>query len=101
MPTFHILTLVALTSLAAYGLARRVLRLPTRGLKRAVGEALESVGMIVLFYLGNLALGLTLALIARAAGRFVSLYVFSDPTLALLSLLQALVFRHWHDKETD
>ena len=99
MASFYILTVVALSSLVAYGVARRWLRLPARGLKRAVGEALESLGFVVLFYLGNLVLGAAFALIARAAGYFVSLYLLSDPTLTLVSLLQALIFRHWREKE--
>jgi len=99
MPSLYILTLVALSSLVAYGTARRVLRLPAGGLKRALGEALESLGFVVLFYLGNLVLGVTLGLIARAGGYFMSLYLLFDPALTLISLLQALVFRHWREKE--
>jgi hypothetical protein len=99
MPSLFILTLVALSSLVAYGTARRVLRLPASGLRRAVGEALESLGFVVLFYFGNLILGVTLALVARAAGYFMSLYLLYDPTLTLVSLLQALIFRHWREKE--
>jgi hypothetical protein len=99
VPTAYLLTVVALSSLAAYGVARRWLALTARGLKGAFGEALESLGLVVLFYLGNMVLGVAFALLARAAGHFVSLYLLSDPTLTLASLLQALVLRHWREKE--
>ncbi len=100
MPALFILSLVALTSLAAYGAGRRTLRLSPRALRRAAGEALESVGMLLLFYLANVVLGTVLVLIARAAGYFVSLYLLVDPTLVVLSFLQALFFQRWRERES-
>jgi hypothetical protein len=42
-----------------------------------------------------------LALAARAAGRFVSLYLAVDASLIFLALLQALVFQRWWEGARD
>jgi hypothetical protein len=97
--TLFILGLVALTTLAAYAVGRRALRLSPSHLARAAGEALESVGLLILFYLANLAAGAMLGLAARAAGYFVSLYLLTDPAVLALSFLQAMVFQRWRDEE--
>jgi hypothetical protein len=59
-------------------------------------DVLDSLGLAVLFLLGNLAVGTAAILCLRAlTGDFVSIYVVGDITLPILSLVQALIFRHW------
>jgi hypothetical protein len=59
-------------------------------------ETLECLGLIVIFLAANLAVGAALILGLRAlTGRFISVYFVNDATLAILSLLQALVFYRW------
>jgi hypothetical protein len=97
--TAFILVVAGLTTLAA-GLAGR--GGPHRSLRSAVGKTLESVGLMIAFLLGNLAVGFVLALVARAAGGgFVSLYVNDDVSIVILSVLQALVFKWWREKENS
>jgi hypothetical protein len=43
----------------------------------------------------NLAAGIAIILVARAAGRFVTIYVLNDVTLIGLSALQGLLFTSW------
>lgn len=91
-----LLSLVALTALLAYVCGRRLLRLPAAGLRPALRRALECLGAALLFWLANVCLGAGLALLLRALGLgFVSIYVNTDSTLAVLSLLEALVFEAW------
>jgi hypothetical protein len=90
------LVVAALASTLLYLAVRRHLRLERRHLRQALALALEAVGLAVLFLALDLAVSVGLALLARAAGRFVSLYLAVDGTLVFLALLQALVFqRMW------
>ncbi|HEV8254698.1 MAG TPA: hypothetical protein VGQ78_08085 [Vicinamibacteria bacterium] len=91
----ELVAVVAVSSALALLLGRRLLRLPLRGLRFAWGRALECVGLAVVFYGLNVGLGLAGALIARAAGSDVSLYTSGDASLAVFSLLQALVLEWW------
>jgi hypothetical protein len=60
---------------------------------------LECLGLIVIFLAANLAVGAALILGLRAlTGRFISVYFVNDATLAILSLLQALVFHRWRER---
>lgn len=93
MASLFILTLCVMTSFMAYALRARRSRSSWQALRRAAGEALEDVGALLLFYLANLAVGLALSLVARAAGFFISLYLLTDPAVLMLSVLQALVFQ--------
>ena len=96
MDSLWLLSLAALTSLAAYVVGRRLFGLPAAGLRPALRRALEYGGAALIFWLVNVALGATLGLLVRACGLgFVSLYVNTDTTLGALSLLQALVFECW------
>ena len=62
-------------------------------------ETLECLGLIVIFLAANLAVGAALILGLRAlTGRFISVYFVNDATLAILSLLQALVFHRWRER---
>jgi hypothetical protein len=91
-----ILTLVGTTSVAAYLIGARGLRLPGRALGVAAGRMLECVGLTLLFFGANLGVGVLAVLAARAlTGGFVSLFLVNDAILLPLSLLQALVFAWW------
>jgi hypothetical protein len=83
-----LLILVALTSLGAYGLGVRALRLSPGTLPCAMRRLLLGVGLALVF-------GVTAILAMRATGRSISPYLISDVTLVILSLLQGLVFAHW------
>lgn len=97
METAFILVVAGLSTLVAGLVGRRGSR---RSLGSAVGKTLESVGLMVAFLLGNLAVGFVLALVARVAGGgFVSLYVNDDVSIVILSVLQALVFQWWREAE--
>src|SRR3990172_201812 len=96
MSSTTLVLIVALTSLGAYLAATRFAGLRRADLRGAVMEMLECLGLVVLFFLANFAVGTALILGLRAlTGRFVSVYVVDDATLAVLSLLQALVFHRW------
>jgi hypothetical protein len=83
------------TSLVLVLLAWRA-RWPWRGLGRAGGIALETLGATVLLFAINLALGAAAVLLARRFTPFyASLYLMSDVSLLILSLLQALMLQAW------
>jgi hypothetical protein len=91
-----LVTLVALTSAAAYAIGRRRVGLSRQGLGDASRATLEAVGLGVLFLAANLALAaLAVALSRAATGRFVSVYAIDDLALTAVSLLQGIVFRWW------
>lgn len=91
-----VLLLVGLTSAGACWVGTRGLRLSPTGLRLALGRMLESVGMTVIFFVVNLAVGVTGILVARMVmGVFVSLYLAADETILVLSLLQGLTFQWW------
>jgi hypothetical protein len=92
--------LVGVTSLAAYLLGIRTLRLSPARLPRAAARAMECLGLTVLFAVANLVLGAGLLLGLRAAtGRFVSVYVLNDVALTVLSFVQALLLQWWRATE--
>src|SRR2546427_6768678 len=96
MSSITLVVIVGLTSLGAYVAATRFAGLRRPHLKAAVLETLECLGLVVIFFLANFAVGTALILGLRAlTGRFISVYVVNDATLAILSLLQALVFHRW------
>jgi hypothetical protein len=93
-----LLALVGLTSLCAVLAGAKGLGLSPGALRHAAGRMLETIGLTLVFVLGNLAVGGTAILVARAlTGAFVSLYLAADETLLALSLLQALIFREWRE----
>ena len=96
MSSTTLVLIVGLTSLGAYLAATRFAGLRRAGLRGAVMETLECLGLVVIFFLANFAVGTALILGLRAlTGRFISVYIVNDATLAILSLLQALVFHQW------
>ena len=86
---------MALTSLGAYGLGVRALRLHAGTLPSAMSRLLAGVGLALVFLAANVLLAMTIIFALRATGRFVTLYLISDVTVVILSLLQGLVFAHW------
>jgi len=87
---------VGLTTVAAYLLGTHTLKLERGKLAPAGVEALELIGLAIVFLIANLAAGTCLILGARAlSGRFLSVYWINDSTLGLLSIVQAVVFHCW------
>ena len=98
MESVYILLVAGLTSVAAYILGITRLRFPRSGLWQALGKTCECVGLTLVFFSLNLAVGmLTILAVRSLTSRFVSLYVVSDILLLVLSLLQALIFQGWRE----
>jgi hypothetical protein len=98
MESVYILIVAGLTSVGAYILGITKLQFPRSGLWQALGRTCECVGLTLVFFLLNLALGMLVILAVRSlTGRFVSLYSISDILLLVLSLLQALIFQGWQE----
>jgi hypothetical protein len=96
MRSITLVVIVGLTSLGGYLAATRFAGLRRGDLRGAVMEALECLGLVVIFLLVNVAVGVALILGLRAlTGRFITVYIVNDATLAILSLLQALVLYRW------
>lgn len=99
MASLTLAIIVALTSCGAYLVATRRIGLRRSELRGAATEALAYLGLAVVFLLVNLAVGTGLILGLRAlTGHFISVYVVNDATLAILSLLQALVLHCWRER---
>ena len=99
MISLTLVIIVALTSLGAYVAGTRGMSLRRPELPGALLEALEYLGLAVLFLVGNFALGLAIILGLRAlTHRFITVYMLNDAPLAVLSLLQALVFHCWRTR---
>jgi len=93
------LVLFTLTSLGAYAAGVGVGGLRRSALRAATWDMLGALGLGVVFLLCNLAVGTVLALGVRGmTHHFVSIYVLSDVTVPILSLVQALVFRCWRER---
>src|SRR3990170_4814957 len=96
MSSITLVLIFGLTSLGAYLAATRFAGLRRSDLRGAVMETLECLGLVVIFFLANFAVGTALILGLRALrGRFISVYIVNDAALAILSLLLALVFPRW------
>jgi hypothetical protein len=100
MEQIFILSLVGLTSIGSYILGVKGLRLSRSGLGLALGKACECVGLALAFFLLNMAIAMFAILAVRSlSGRFVSIYLASDITLLIVSLLQALIFQAWREAD--
>lgn len=98
MEEVFILALVGVTSLGAYLIGAKGLKLPGHGIRRAIGKMLECIGITLVFLLVNVGLGMVMILATRVlTGGFVSMYRAADGTLLVLSLFQGLVFQWWRD----
>ena len=90
-----LLIAVVLTTVCAY-LIMRSKADHERTMLQALGEAMECVGIFVVFLAANVSLGVAVVLLVRTlTSTFVSLYVISDMALILASAFQAFVFRLW------
>jgi hypothetical protein len=77
-------------------------RLPLSRLERGAGKALECVGVMLGFFVLNLAVGVAGTLLWRqVTGTFLSLYYANDATLLGISLLQGLVFEWWRRESRE
>jgi len=102
MEQVFILVLVAFTSAGAYLLGTRVVGLPACDIRKAAGKMIECFGASLIFFAVNLGVGIIGLLAARALTReFVSLYMASDVTVLIFSVLQGLVFVWWRDLSTS
>ena len=91
-----ILGLVAFSSLLAYLAGTRGFALSPAGLRPALARLLELVGITVVFFVVNLAVGVAIILAVRVVTpAFVSIYVLNDMTLVALSALQGVLFELW------
>lgn len=91
-----ILLLIGITTAVGYVVGVYALGLHTAALRFAWRQALECIGVGTVFMIVNVALGFLIVMAFRAAGApFVSLYLVADPTVAMLSGLQAIVFQAW------
>jgi hypothetical protein len=96
MEAVFLLIITGLTSAGVFILGVRGLRLSRLGLGTVLGKVCECVGLTLLLCLVNLAVGVCSILAWRSlTGHFVSIYIASDTTLLLLSLLQALTLHAW------
>jgi hypothetical protein len=92
----YLLLLFALTSAGLYFGAVRGLGARRDALRPALLRAIECVGLTIVFAVVNVAVGFVLVVaLRRLTGSFVSLYLNTDATLLVLSLLQAIVLQWW------
>jgi hypothetical protein len=98
MESMFVLIVAGLTSAGAYVLGITRLGFSKAGLQLALGKACECVGLTLVFSALNLAIAMFAILAIRSlSGRFISLYIASDTTFLMLSLLQALTFQAWRE----
>src|ERR1700752_2792488 len=84
------------SSIGLLVLARVILKTPLRAAWAAGTALLEFVALWVVCFGANLGLGLLLAIAVRTlTTRFISAYVVNDPSLAVISALQAFVVYWW------
>ncbi|HVQ75628.1 MAG TPA: hypothetical protein VMT79_08830 [Candidatus Binatia bacterium] len=96
MVSLVMVLLMVTTSAGAYAVATRRLRLRRADLPRALGAALECIGLAVVFLLLNAVIGVGVIIGVRAlTGHFVSVYLMRDATMVLISGLQGLIFWCW------
>jgi hypothetical protein len=90
--------LVGVTSVGAYLVGAKGLGLPQKCIHKAVRRMLDCLGITLIFLGVNLGAVVIVILAARAlTGEFLSLYLATDETLLVLSLIQALIFQGWRD----
>lgn len=93
---------VGLTSVGAYVVGTRVFDLAGAGLGRAFGRAVGCIGTALVLFVLNLGVAFaTLVAVRSLRMFFIPLYIAADPTLLVLSVLQALVFEAWRGSLRD
>jgi hypothetical protein len=91
--SYFVLVLFIVTSGVLYGFGRRLPGLGPIG--TSITRMLETIGLALALWVFNLGVAVVFILTMRAAGTFVSLYLATDPTLAGLAGLQAIVIQFW------
>jgi len=90
--------LVGITTLGAFLIGVGVIGMSWGSLGRAIGRMLEGVGLALIFFMANVAVGMAVVFAGRLlTGGFVSLYLANDMTLLVFSLLQGLTFQWWRE----
>ncbi len=90
--------LVGVTSVAAYLVGAKGLRLSHGCIHKAVRRMLDCLGVTLIFLGVNLGAAVIVIVAARVLTReFLSLYLVADEALLVLSLIQALIFQGWRD----
>jgi hypothetical protein len=90
------LGVVIVTSLVAYAAATKYHPGSARPISEAVRVLFDWAGVFVLFFCGNLALGLVVIFLLRGiTRRFFALYGLENFLLLILSAAQAFVFQMW------
>jgi hypothetical protein len=98
MEQIFLLIVASLTSVGSYILGVKGLRLCRSGLWVALGKACDCVGLTLIIFLLNMTVAMFAILAVRSlSGRFISIYMASDITLLIVSLLQALTFQAWRE----
>ena len=93
---YFLLLPVVVTCALAYAFGAVRLRLPRLALGRALAYVLDLLGLTMAFFAANVVVGASVLLALRhLAHRIVSLHELNDLVLAVLSLLQAIVFQSW------
>ena len=96
-----LLVLVIITSVGIYIFGTRWMGLQS-SVRTSLAHTAETVGIAVVFFIGNATVLVVGALTMRALGVFVSLYLATDLTLVILSSIQAVVFQFWrYSDESD
>lgn len=97
-----VLILAGITSATALWIGTQGLRLRPGDLAPAVGKMLECLGMMLVFFMANAALGLVAIIGGRSlTGAFVSTYAMSDVTLVGISFIQGLLFYFWREAKAS
>jgi hypothetical protein len=95
---YFIVVPLAVTSLLVAAWERRRQPRPGASLHAALLRAAEAVGLTVLFFLANVAAGALVTVLGRVLHvGFISIYLSTDITLLVMSLLQALVYQRWRE----
>jgi hypothetical protein len=96
-----ILGLLVLTSIAACAVMSATGRMSAHAAGEALWGACEVIGLVVVFFVANVATWTAFVIISRALTRYSpSFYVLADDSLFVLSALQALIFSHWPESRT-
>ena len=93
-----VVILAGVTSFAALWIGTQWLRLRLGDLAAALGKTLECLGMMLVFFGANAAVGLVAIIGGRSlTGVFVSTYIMSDVANLGISFLQGLLFFCWRE----
>lgn len=98
MEQVFLVLLVGLTSLGAYGVGTWTLGLSAGQLRPSVLRLLQLTGMMLVFVVINLTIGLVAILTVRMVTHvFLSVYLLEDVFLLCFSALQGILFECWRE----